>query len=102
MPAGFLSLAAGAWLLLSPQTWAWVGAADLPAWRTAVVAGALGASVGAFVVASFTDVAFRAPAIDTPDPAYAPGDPGWAGRAALAALVVLGIAGATLVASSMS
>lgn len=96
------ALVAGAWLLVAPQTWSWAGSADLRGWRTGIVVAAVGACVGAFVVASFTELTFSLPAVDAADPATSVGDPRWARRAAIVALVALAGSGGVLVVSSFA
>jgi hypothetical protein len=96
------ALVLGAWLLLAPQTWSWVGVAELTDWRTAVLLAVVGAAAGAFAVASFTDLTFSLPALDVGDPVTPAGDGRWARFAAPVALVALAACGAVLVASSVS
>jgi hypothetical protein len=96
------ALAAGAWLLVAPQTWSWVGDAELTDWRTAILAAAAGAVAGALAVAAFTELPFATPALDSPDPVHAAGDAPWARRAAPVALVALAACGAVRVASTVS
>lgn len=101
-PATTAALAAEAWLLVAPQTWSWAGAADLRGWRTGVLIAAAGTAVGVFVVASFTETAFVVPMLDAVDPATSVGDPRWARRASVVALVALAGCGGVLVASSFA
>jgi len=96
------ALVLGAWLLVAPQTWSWVGVAELTDWRTAVVLAAVGAAAGAFAVASFTDLTFSVPALDVADPVAPAGDGRVARLAAPVALVALAVCGVVLVASSVS
>jgi hypothetical protein len=96
------ALGLGAWLVLAPETWAWVGAPGLESWGTGVVY-ALGATAAvAFAIASFTETPFTLPAVEVADPAYAPGESRWSPRAAMVALAILAIAGGWLVASAAS
>lgn len=94
------ALALGAWLLLAPETWS--DAPGLETWGTGVLVAAVAGAIGAFLVASFTEVTFTVPDVEVADPAYAPRDQRWSTPAAIGALVVLAIAGGTLVASSLS
>jgi hypothetical protein len=100
--ASVVALLAGAWLVLAPQTWSWVGVAELTDWRSTVLLAGAGAAAGAFAVASFTELAFALPALDAPDPVTASGDGRWTRRVATVALVALAACGAVLVASSVS
>lgn len=95
-------LLVGAWLLLAPETWRWVGRAEIAQWGTGVLIAAVAGGIGAFVLFSSTDEPFSPPDIEVADPAYAPGDATWAWRATIVSLAILGISGAALVASAAS
>lgn len=95
-------LLVGAWLLLAPETWRWVGHAEVAQWGTGVLIAAVAGGIGSFVLFSFSDEPFSLPDIEVADPAYAPGEGRWAWRATLVSLAILGISGAGLVASAAS
>lgn len=99
-PATIAALALGAWLLAAPETW--LDSPALTSWGTGATIAGVSSVVGAFVVASFTDAAFTAPDLEIADPPFPARDPAWATPAALASLVVLGVAGVALVASTVS
>lgn len=101
-PATLAAIALGAWLVVAPETWSFAGAAGLGSWGTGVGIAVAAAAVAAFGVASFTDTEFPVPGLEVADPAYAPGEARGAGRAAIGALAILGIAGSLLVASVLS
>jgi hypothetical protein len=96
------AIGAGAWLLVAPETWRWADAPGLESWGTGALYAIGAAAAAAFALASFTGTSFAAPALEVADPAYRPGDPRWAARAALAAVAILAIAGGWLVASVLS
>lgn len=100
-PAGVAGFAVAGWLLVAPETWTDVAALDR--WGTGVLVAVVAAVAGAFVVASFADVALAVPDLEVADPPYRAGeDPGWAWPAAVGSLVILAVAGGALVASTVS
>lgn len=96
-----LALAAGAWLLLAPETWTWAGDTRLTGWGTGILLAALGGAVGAYVAISMRGEDLPLPAVDVADPSYRPGDDRRARLALVGSLVLLGICGAWLLASSI-
>lgn len=101
-PSTIAAIGVGGWLALAPETWAWAPAPGLESWGTGVAYAGVAIALGAFVVASFTEASFAVPDLEVADPSYRPGEPSWAPRVALVALVVLAITGAWLVASVVS
>jgi hypothetical protein len=99
-PATVAAVGLALWLLLAPETWR--HEPGLESWGTAVVVALVAGAVGAFGVASFSDATFALPRLEVPDPLYPAGDPRWVWRAAPFVLAVLGVCGATLVASTVS
>ena len=96
-----LAAALGAWLLLAPETWTWAGDARLTGGGTGVLLAALAAGVGGYVALSVRGQDLEVPSLVVPDPSYRPGDPHRSSAALLASLVVLGLCGAWLLASSL-
>ena len=101
-PPTMAAVGIGAWLVLAPETWGWASAPGLDSWGTGVLYAAVAAAVGAFVIASFSDATFAVPDLEVADPSYRPGEPRWAWRVALVAIVVLALAGARLLAAVTS
>jgi hypothetical protein len=92
----------GGWLLLAPETWTWVGRAELAQWGTGAIIAGVAAGLGSFVLFSFSEEPFALPAVEVGDPAYAPGDGRWAWRVTIVSLAIVGISGFALVASAAS
>lgn len=101
-PPTIAAAALGAWLLLAPETWSWVGRAELAQWGTGVVIAAIAGGVGAFVLFSFSDEPFALPDLEVADPLYPPGDGRGSVPASIVSLAVLLVCGIALVASAAS
>ncbi len=98
---GIPALAVGAWLLVAPTTWAWVGDTKLADWSDTVAVAAAGGLIGVIAAGATGRVAVpRAPRVVAPDPAMAGVDPPGARGAALVSAVALGLALLALVVSS--
>ncbi|MBW3580830.1 MAG: hypothetical protein KY447_08780 [Actinobacteria bacterium] len=101
LAAGIPALAVGAWLLVAPTTWAWVGDTKLANWSDTVAVAAAGGLIGVIAAGVTGRVAVpRAPRVVAPDPAVAGVDPPGARGAALVSAVALGLALLALVVSS--
>ena len=92
----------GGWLLLAPESWGWVGAAELGDWGTAVAAVVVAGLLAAYALATVSGVHLALPPLDVADPLHGAGDPRGAGVATLVAAGILGVASVALVASVLS
>ncbi len=95
------ALAVGAWLLVAPRTWAWVGDTNLVNWTESVALALAGGLIGVVAAGATGRLAVpRSPHVVAPDPVMVVTDPPVARRAALVAGVALGLTLLALVASS--
>lgn len=109
-PGTMLGLLAGAWLLVAPATWGWVGDAGLAHWDRGALIGVAGALLAVTAASALGQLDLRpllaAGGRETPEPAMSPpavsppAGPAWR-SAGLVALVAMGAALVALVRSAL-